>query len=580
MIPNFIKNLGFRKKIFVICMLVSLVPVAILGTFCYRQIRTLLSDRERTALNDSLMQESNTLQTQFNGYENVMDYVIWNENIKQALNQIYDSNFNMYIAYRDTLDPLFKTMKSLNHNIKDITIYTDLNIHPHGTTLRPLTEIEDTQWYPMACTNYKSIWISSMEQQELFLIRQMYDIQGNHTAIVKVDIYYDSTFSFLETLYEDSYGILLADQNGMPIYQFHTKDMQDNMLKPQQLAKASRDNNNQSEYIIEEVSDIFNDWSLYLYRPVNTVSVSAQAITHTTLIIILVCLVCVILLSSFLSSTIVRPLENLTANMQQVEQGVFAVTVIYDSSDEIGRLIKSFQSMVQQMNHLINEILKGKITHQEYELRALQAQIKPHFLYNALSLINSRAILTGQKEIEQMAQFLSTFYRTTLNKGKSTISVRDELKNVRSYVNIQLLMHSNSFDVTYHIQEEILSLTMINLLLQPLVENAIIHGIDHTPESRRGLLEITGYQTEDELIFQISDNGPGIPGTKLLHILNADSEGYGIQNVHNRVQLFYGVQYGLSYQSQPDYGTTVTLCLSKKIPENKPIPSLIPPPYR
>lgn len=141
-------------------------------------------------------------------------------------------------------------------------------------------------------------------------------------------------------------------------------------------------------------------------------------------------------------------------------------------------------------------------------------------------------------------------------------------------------MHSDSFQVFYRISEEILSLTMINLLLQPLVENAILHGIDHRPDQEiPGILKITGKRTEHTLIFEIYDNGAGIPAASLEHLL---SEGYGIQNVHNRVQLLYGPQFGLSFRSQPGQGTTVTLTLPVQLPEraNSLTPSQPPKPYR
>ena len=221
--------------------------------------------------------------------------------------------------------------------------------------------------------------------------------------------------------------------------------------------------------------------------------------------------------------------------------------------------------MVERLRHLIDEVLNSKIKQQEYEMRALQAQINPHFLYTSLSLINGRALMAGQDDIGRMARLLSTFYRTTLNKGKNTISVRDELENVRSYISIQFIMHSDNFDVTYAIDENALPLTMINLLLQPLVENAIMHGIDHREAPGRGKLQISCRCCGDQLIFSVSDNGPGIPAEKLDSILTSDSAGYGIQNVHHRIQLFYGDGYGLRYESRIGEGTTVYLTLPQTI---------------
>src|SRR5699024_10385087 len=128
-----------------------------------------------------------------------------------------------------------------------------------------------------------------------------------------------------------------------------------------------------------------------------------------------------------------------------------------------------------------------------------------------------------------------------------------ELENVISYINIQQLMHSNSFDVHYELDKSTYHYTMLNLLLQPLVENAINHGIDHKESSERGKLMIKLKRIENTLEFSVTDNGAGIEPTKLQSILTTKTEGYGVRNVHNRVQLFYGSSYGLKYESEMDY---------------------------
>ena len=249
--------------------------------------------------------------------------------------------------------------------------------------------------------------------------------------------------------------------------------------------------------------------------------------------------------------------------MERIESGDLTVTVTHESRDEIGHLIKRFRKMVNRLRYLIDEVYKSKIAQQKYEMKALQAQICPHFFYNSLSLINSKAILADHQDISLMAQFLSSFYRTTLNNGKNTISVRDEWTNVTSYIQIQCLMHDGSFDVYYDIGDDILDYTMLNLLLQPIVENAIVHGIDHKESSGRGLLTISGKQAHNNLLFTVTDNGCGIHPDVLENILTTETSGYGIKNVHRRVQLHYGKEYGLSYKSILDEGTTVYLTIPK-----------------
>ena len=368
----------------------------------------------------------------------------------------------------------------------------------------------------------------------------------------------------------------MTNEHNTPVYQFRTEDISDAWISdllesetpPTPSISEQISIHDSPQYITEKVLNVYNGYNLYLCRPRDTITQPVQVILRSIIIIVFACLVSVIVLSKVFSGIITRPIKMLSEKMHQVERGNYEVTLNYNASDEIGYLIKTFQSMVTKIDLLINENLLSKIRTQELEIRALQSHISPHFLYNSLSLINSRAILNGQQEIAKMAQLLSSFYRTALNKGKNLIAVRDELENVRSYINIHLLMHPGAFEVFYNIDEDILPITIINFLLQPLVENAIMHGIERRNTDIPGHLEIQSQKSGDTLIFQITDNGPGIPEDTLSRILDKDTNGYGIKNVHNRIQLIYGTPYGLKYQSQLGVGTTVTLTIPSQLPES------------
>ncbi|MFR9232616.1 MAG: sensor histidine kinase [Eisenbergiella massiliensis] len=225
--------------------------------------------------------------------------------------------------------------------------------------------------------------------------------------------------------------------------------------------------------------------------------------------------------------------------------------------------------MTANLNHLVNEVLRAKIAQQKYELKILQSQINPHFLYNSLSLINGKAIMAGQQDISQMARLLSTFYRTMLNKGSSITTVESELENTKAYISIQRMMHSDSFDVTYDIAGDVLSFPILNLLLQPLAENAIIHGLDHKETPGKGVLSVSCYREGEDIVFKVMDNGCGMPEEECTRILSADSRGYGVKNVHQRVCLYYGPGYGLSYRSTNGMGTCAVLRVSDSLPPSE-----------
>lgn len=563
---DWFRNLKYRKKIILICLLVSLIPVIVLGSFSYKQMRELLIAREINVLEESLNQACNTLEYKIDSYFNVMDHIIWNQDLLDSLDKRYDNNYEMYISYRDIIEPLFMTSRSLHKEINDITIYTDNPMNPHGNMVRPLSDICDLPCFDNSLSTTLPQLTVSKSDNQLNIMRQLYGFYLEYTHIISLNIDYDHTFDSLSSLFDESYGIIILDENKDLIYEFHNfPDTKANyaLTKNSLVEKLNKDIL-ANDYVFDSRILEASNWTSYLYRPIQVVSGPANKITLIVFTIIICCIIIILFVSYYLSSVLVRPLERLSNNMQQIESGDLTITVTDNSKDEIGHLIRSFGQMVNQLKYLIDEVYKGKITQQEYEMKALQSQINPHFFYNSLSLINSKAIMAGEEDISQMTQFLSTFYRTTLNKGKSIISIEDEWTNVVSYIHIQRMMHSNSFDAYYEIDENILNYTMPNLVLQPLVENAIEHGLDHKLTSGRAILNISGKQSDGNIVFLVSDNGPGMEAGLLENILNEETSGYGVQNVHRRIQLYYGENYGLSYDSSPDKGTRVTLTIPKQ----------------
>lgn len=554
------KNLRFQRKIIAISLLISLIPTALLGLFSYTQMRTLLIDREKTAIQETLNQEVIQLDYKINSFLSTMNQITWNENIRLALSKNYDSNFDMYLTYRDTIDPLFLTIRSLNTDITAITIYTDVNIYPHGQTLHTLTDAQNQIWYDQACQTTTPFFSLSSDGQTLYLIDRIHYTHVPYTSMICMAIDLSASMQNADSLFNNNYGFLLANASGETIYSYTnlpeaslTTDMSCDMLL----------NDDLTGYITETETLSNTGWNVFLYRPARFISSAASRITYIVWGMILLCIVLIFFVSILLSKVIVAPIETLSAGMRQVESGNYEVAIYCDSKDEIGQLILSFQKMVETINNLINKVLFDQIQQQKYEIEILQSKINPHFLYNSLSLINSKAILSGQNDISQMARLLSTFYRTMLNKGQQITTIASELENTKSYISIQQMMHSNSFETIYDIDETVLGYEIPILLLQPLAENAILHGLDHRELPGPAILSISCYQQNLDIIFKVMDNGCGMSETQCEQILTADSSGYGVKNVHQRIQLYYGTDYGLTFHSTPNMGTYVLVKINK-----------------
>lgn len=561
-------NLTFQKKVFLSHLAVSLIPVIILGMFCYCQTRSLLIKREREVVAETLMQSGTTLNAALELYGHVMEHITWNANIRDALADQYQNNLEMYVAYRDVFDPLISQMKSLYPGICRLTIYSsNESLNPHGDIL---VRLEEPERFGEAQADYNIHWRAGSDgdipgHDELELFCRIYDAGNQEQNVVCMSLDYSSVFQYLSGLFGDNYGVMISGSDSTPVYSYASLSRKAGcgILTMEDIAGESEC---LEDYVLEQYTVPATGWTMYLYRPIRVVSAAAMSITVLILGAVVICLLIIFFLSLSLSRRVVWPLSELVCNIEQIEEGNLTVMVKENSGDEIGQLIRSFSRMVERLDYMVNEVYKSKIAQQQYELKALQSQINPHVLYNSLSLINWKAIMADQTEISEMAQLLSTFYRTTLNKGKSITKVKNEWENTCSYIRIQRMMHSGKFDGELHIEESMMEYEMLNLLLQPLVENAIVHGLDHKEGTGQKKLWVSGTETEDALEFEVRDNGCGIPQEEVATILNSQSKGYGLQNVNHRLRLYYGEGYGLVIKSRVGDGTSVFMRIPKQVP--------------
>lgn len=258
---------------------------------------------------------------------------------------------------------------------------------------------------------------------------------------------------------------------------------------------------------------------------------------------------CILLLViNLFSRKFVKRINRMNQQLSVTVQNNFETGLSEDFQDELGSLTLMINQMIADTRELIRDVFESKLKQREYEIKALQAQINPHFLYNTLSAINWHAITTRNYQISGIVTSLSQFYRTALNKGDSMTTIENELKNIRAYLNIQLSIHSNSFSVEYEIADGILHYYMPNLILQPIVENAIEHGIDQKTDGR-GLLKIRGWEDASFIQFEITDNGAGIPEEIMKNLMTQKNKGYGLGNVNQRLLLFFGEKYEFAFHS-------------------------------
>ena len=299
------------------------------------------------------------------------------------------------------------------------------------------------------------------------------------------------------------------------------------------------------------------DWNVISVISDEKLLEKVNQIQNYAIVIQLAAICLAILISLYVSAGIIKPVRRLNLRINQFTGANGFVAPYRKKKDELAVLESSFNEMVIRIQELIERNNEEKDRQREKELIALQAQINPHFLYNTLDAIGWLAKIHKQNEIEQMVIALSNFYWLSLHKGDKYITVEEEIGIVKSYVVIETLRFPGKFEVEYAIDPDILPFKMLKTIIQPLVENAVKHGISR--KRGKGRIIVKGYRDGNDLKFEITDDGAGFDVRTLNqedHEPHYKGGGYGIRNVNERIQLEYGAGYGVEIRSQPGFGTT------------------------
>lgn len=292
-------------------------------------------------------------------------------------------------------------------------------------------------------------------------------------------------------------------------------------------------------------------------------------IMKTLYVIFLIVVLLTVLIIRFFSKLFSNPARELANAMQEFEKDTnnFEFKSI-EGTAEITSLTESFEHMVVQIKELVEKVRQEEVTLRKTELKALQAQINPHFLYNTLDAIAWLCEEERHKDAVEMVNSLAKLFRISISRGHELITIEKEMQHAKSYLKIQNFRYKNQFTYSFDVDEECLNYLCNKITLQPIIENAIYHGIDRMVDE--GKINIGIHQKGDRIIFTVEDNGVGMTEEQCEEILHKDAGdrvGIGIKNVNDRIKIYFGEEYGLTIQSELDEGTRVTISMPK-ITEN------------
>lgn len=395
------------------------------------------------------------------------------------------------------------------------------------------------------------------------------------SGVLLVDMKYSVIEDVLKQINDSSEGIYyyMISRDGQMIYHPRKTEMarglfEENSLKASGYEEGTYEittNGHKESVVVGNIA--YTGWKLIGVVPESVQTARINNFRYYIFTTIMVLMMMLLEGNRLISRKISKPIRKLDESVKTYEAG--GKTDIYiGGSSEIRHLGYSVQRSYERIETLMEEIIRQQNERRKSELDALQSQINPHFLYNTLSMMNWMAIRSNQMEISKVTLALSTFYRTALSKGEDVVTVENCIQNMQAYLEIQLTMHDNNFTVDWDIDPTIKNEKMPKLLLQPVVENAIEHGIDEKEDGDKKLfLSFRG--NGDDVEITVRDNGMGMPQEKAETLVTYQAKGYGLKNVNDRIRLLYGEKYGIRIFSAPDEGTTVVMRFPKEGRKNE-----------
>ncbi len=464
-----------------------------------------------------------------------------------------------------------------------------------GAVLNASTSIQSKEWYIKAMERKGKAFVSSSYVQDIIagrypwvvsMSRELFSVKnGKPMGVLLIDLKFNRINELCRSLVvgRKGYNFIIDGQMNYvfhPTQQLVYSNLRSEPVKPildlLQQAKGNIYQEGNRYYMVEtskttgwhvvsvtHMSDILPDW--------NHIQVSYT-------IIGLIFFLVVGFAANRISSSITKPVRKLRDIMKSVDTGEFKIAGTIQASDEIKELAREYDIMVGRIRELIAENIREQELKRKSDLKALQAQINPHFLYNTLDSIIWMGEMGQNKEVVRMTASLAKLFRLSISGGKEIIPLKDEIAHVESYLTIQKMRYRDKFTYTVDIDPDLYQCRMLKITLQPLVENAIYHGIKEV--DHLGLISIEGEKKEDSIILSVKDNGRGM-NEKTLEALvksvyspeNDDDfsltrKGMGVRNVHERIRLYFGEGYGLSFSSSMEKGTIITVRIPYMYQEN------------
>jgi len=568
----FYSNLRIKYKLFLLIstlMLIMCVCCLTVLQYVFNVYDRELYARSSQALNVTLFGMDNELSQM----EQLTFRIATDQNVQRTLRHVRD-NTTSYDFLRVT-DDLNTRMIELGTQDKYVlSVHTfDTNYREYRTGKRPNTTNTERLKQIEELTHARQgaiTWILPDEYDQTLIaareIRDYSDFSFDRLGILGLRIDLDRLArDYARGLDQQGAHFLILNE-GEPIFQGDAEIDPDKLqvvLDSAQGYEVVEDNGRL--YFATYAPSSYTNWDYVIMIPYDELFQVVANVKRFVTIIFPIILVLTIVLSFRYARRLTRPIESLNAKMKSIQMGRFDIAATLEDEqypmDETGQMHRNFRIMVQRINDLINENYLKQLAIKESEYKALQAQINPHFLYNTLESINWHAKIAGQPHISRMVESLAYLMRHSINQQEPLVTLGEEMTFISHYITIQKVRFEERLDFRMDIPEELRSCVVPKLVLQPLVENAIQYGLERIIGTCS--IRISASRREHMLVIEVHDNGPGIDQKAIELIfagkLRTRKTGLGIRNIHERIRLMFGEEYGLQIESKPGEGTTVRI---------------------
>ncbi|MBS6118049.1 MAG: sensor histidine kinase [Clostridiales bacterium] len=558
--------------------LVAILGMGFIGVFLYQGYGSAAEDMVLSNSKQVIDQVEINLNTYLRNMMRISDAVYYNvikntdldeESMSQEMNLLYE-------VYRD--------------NLVGLACFTDtgelISSVPMGN-LKENVDVTKQSWFVDAQDKMENLHFSDLHVQNIFenstnryywVISLSRGVELTNSGkmsegILLVDMDFSGIRQLFAKVNSQNMGyVYLMDSDGKIIYHPRQNLIFSNMIQENnEMAKTYEDGAHRETFEGEDrmvaVKTVgYTGWKIVSVMPMEKFLGDFSRTRTMAVMIIIVAILVMIFANQFVAVRVAKPLRNLEDSLTGI--GMDRKPQIYiGGPPEIQHLGETIRSMVEQLRQLTDDIVREQEEKRKSELDALQSQINPHFLYNTLDSIMWMIEAEKYDDAISMVQALSRLFRISLSKGKNIITVGEELQHAKNYLDIQKYRYKNKFTSYFEIEQGIEKYKTIKLIIQPLIENAIYYGMEYMDGD--GEIYVRAYTKEEDLFIEVEDNGLGMQKAQVESLLTdgtrirSKGSGIGIRNVHQRIQLYFGTEYGLEILSEPDEGTMVRIHLPK-----------------